>query len=113
MAHNAANNNVYLTKSCNEQFRMTSTGTIQHVKSGKCPIPESIQDNSLILLQSNCNSPNAKFIQTTSKSLKHVSTGKCIHPLNGGYTPAVGTPVVIYAGCDVLRLQFDIIYGVY
>eukprot|EP00795_Rhopilema_esculentum_P002911 gene2911-1150_t len=112
VARNPVNDRLILTKSCNEFFTFTDDGSLLHVDTLKCAMPLSTVDNSLIKLQSKCGSWNLMFAQTSASSLKHLQTNKCVHPLNGSYRPAVGTELVIYVGCDELRLRFDLLTAI-
>ena len=106
-----SDNRLRLSKSCNEKFTLTSNKNLKHLPTGKCVIPESLNDNSGIKLTSDCNNVGTQFKQTSFLSVKHLQTGKCIHPRGGYLFPEVNTNIVIYAGCDVNRLQFKFISG--
>ena len=85
---------------------MSSTKSLVHSATGKCIEPIGNRDNSEITLTSNCGD-NTRFELTSFGSLKQIKTGSCIHPLNGAVNPKEGQLVVLYRGCDEMRLKFS------
>ena len=103
----SADNRIHLTSSCDDIYYFTSTKLLKHAATGKCVKPTSHHDNALLYLNQRCDD-DSKFQMTSFGSLKHIKTGKCAHPLHGRMRPIEGRKVVIYSGCDILRLKFTL-----
>ncbi len=110
-----------LTSNCSatdpgNKFRMLFDGTIQHVESGMCLHPRggsSKPGNGTELVfwpacGANSGSAGAyiRFENTLKDSLRQLSSGSCLHPNGGSPTPANGTKVVFWQGCNEDRLRF-------
>lgn len=110
-----------LTSNCSatdpgNKFRMLFDGTIQHVESGMCLHPRggsSTPGNGTELVfwpscGANTGTAGAyiRFENTLKDSLRQLSSGSCLHPNGGSATPANGTKVVFWQGCNEDRLRF-------
>mgnify|MGYP006149402361 FL=1 len=110
-----------LTSNCSatdpgNKFRRLFDGTIQHVESGMCLHPRggsSTPGNGTELVfwpacgaKSGRNGAYIRFENTLKDSLRQLSSGMCLHPNGGSATPANGTKVVFWQGCNEDRLRF-------
>ena len=105
-SYDAKDNKIHLTASCNDIYHTSTTKSLVHSATGKCVVPQNKWNNSPLILSSTCDG-NSVFEPTSAGSLRHVQTGSCVHPLNGQMYPREGQLVVIYSGCDSLRLKFS------
>lgn len=85
------------------RFWVLSSGSIQHVASGKCLHPyggsTNPPDSTQLVLWSSCNEARLAFTHHSYGALQHTSSGKCLHPEGNTVTPAEGTNVVVSTGC--------------
>ncbi|WP_437284293.1 hypothetical protein [Sorangium sp. So ce406] len=111
----ADNTPLVLSSSCStlaSSFRVLDSGLLKHVPSGRCVHPDqgTAYNNVGLILNGYCG-PEARlsFDVTSGGSLQNAETGRCVHPQGGSATPAEGTDLIFYDGCDEARLRFDFV----
>jgi len=102
------NNRLILYEGCYGEKRITyewtDAGSLRHVNSGKCIVPDS---SNKLVLSSSCD--KSLFELTSDGSIKHVPTGFCVHVQGGSRSPGKGTGLVIYNSCGLERNQFFLV----
>ncbi|KAI9137207.1 hypothetical protein BKA69DRAFT_1099250 [Paraphysoderma sedebokerense] len=110
----ADNTQIVLYDGCAEPrllFEYNSgTQTFKHVSSGKCLVPQNsnVQDNTALVLSSQCNSEDTKFTWGPS-GIQHIKSGKCLHPHGGRANAGRDTGMVLHSGCGEERLAYDLV----
>lgn len=97
---------IVLSNSCNDEsssFKLLENGLIKHIPSGYCVHPSggAAGVNVEFILFSSCEYEERLAFETTAYgSVKHKLSGLCAHPYLGSPTPAEGTPLIFYSGCN-------------
>lgn len=82
---------------------------IEYGTSGKCLEPRggaTADGTDIVLSTGACTSPNGRFQFLSTGSIQHSATGKCLHPSNGSPNPEDGIKLVLWGGCNEVRLAF-------
>ncbi|XP_032229700.2 uncharacterized protein LOC5505409 [Nematostella vectensis] len=87
------------------EFSLDATGILRHTCSGRkvCPEGGNTWNGVRLAISSSCTDEDSKFVRTSGKSLKHVKSEKCVHPY--GAWPGNGRELVLWSGCDHVRLE--------